>query len=702
MPLKKPSDFFDKDPHEEVNISSVEISEENFDNVFNAFTKYKTYLDDFENKLDTVNFLSDQLSSLQEQVGQALRKEDLDKAILSQLLYVNESISNIENNVKSINEEKLDEIREDSNYLLKKVETFIDEDIPKHQKRLVEFELKYDDQLQKNEEETKLTLSTISDLEEVFEKTIDETKEYFNNYDNRIEYIENYLKKSALGSFKKSLFEKVARIRDDVNINESKIRKQIREVEDVKKDIYEALENLKVESLQKEINSIRSLNKDILDTVVDKVKSESIKANREFSQKISNLEKIYESIEINDKYLREQDEKRSAENTHDPLTPLDKKYATLDDLQNHYRLFINRIQKQLASLGGGGETRFKYLDDISFDMSNPSQHDGKFLRYNSTTDGFEFAEPTTAFAVGVDGPYTLAQVGIGTTSISDSPYSDDDLSLLVYGDTRITGILTVGTESITLNSYSGVIASGDVEVVNGSGGAKYTGIVTAASFTAGLGAGSIGINSTTITGPSILIIDPAAVGDNTGTVRIKGDLIVEGVETKIESQTLEVADKTIGIASTATKLNDAQLDGAGIIIHGSDSDKSLIWDNSNSRLGFSTDVYAPRYFGDGSNLTGINASSTVKQDGSTVGSATTFNFSTNLTAVVNAGIATISADIGLGDLSNVDTSNIGAGATNYLLVYDPTIPGFKFVSPQSLGINNDYNPDPLIDDFGSF
>ena len=132
MPLKKPSDFFDKDPHEEVNISSVEISEENFDNVFNAFTKYKTYLDDFENKLDTVNFLSDKLSSLQEQVGQALRKEDLDKAILSQLLYVNESISNIENNVKSINEEKLDEIREDSNYLLKKVETFIDEDIPKH------------------------------------------------------------------------------------------------------------------------------------------------------------------------------------------------------------------------------------------------------------------------------------------------------------------------------------------------------------------------------------------------------------------------------------------------------------------------------------------------------------------------------------------------------------------------------------------
>lgn len=654
MPLKKPSDFFDKDPHEEVNISSVEISEENFDNVFNAFTKYKTYLDDFETKLDTINFLSDQLSSLQEQVGKTLRKEDLDKAILSQLLYVNESISSIENNVKSINEEKLDEIREDSNYLLKKVETFIDDDIPKHQKRLVEFELKYDDQLQKSEEETKLTLSTISDLEEVFEKTIDETKEYFDNYDNRIEYIENYLKKSALGSFKKSLFEKVARIRDDVNINESKIRKQIREIESVKGEIYKTIEDFKSDSIQSLIDKYSEIE--------------------EFSQKIDRLEKIYEAIEVNEQFIREKVENGEEGNqTSDPLTPLDQKFATLQDLQDHYRLFVNRIQQQLSSLGGGGEVRFEFLDDVDRDAI---KHDGKLISWDNTNRTLTAAPNIT--------------VGVGATT------------LLVEGDVRATGILTVGTDSITLNSYSGVIASGDVEVVNGNGGAKYTGIITAASFSAGIGGGMLGITSTSITGPSVIIIDPAAIGDNTGAVRIKGDLIVEGSETKIESQTLEVADKTIGIASTATKLNDAQLDGAGIIIHGSDSDKSLIWDNSNSRLGFNTDVYAPRYFGDGSGLTGILATSTIKNDGSLVGSATTMNFSTNLDVVVGGNIATITANIGLGDLSNVDTSNIGAGATNYLLVYDPTIPGFKFVSPQSLGINNDYNPDPLIDDFGSF
>jgi len=46
----------------------------------------------------------------------------------------------------------------------------------------------------------------------------------------------------------------------------------------------------------------------------------------------------------------------------DPLTPLDQKFATLDDLQKHYKLFLSRIQQQLSTLGGGGETNLAYMD----------------------------------------------------------------------------------------------------------------------------------------------------------------------------------------------------------------------------------------------------------------------------------------------------------------------------------------------------
>ena len=71
-------------------------------------------------------------------------------------------------------------------------------------------------------------------------------------------------------------------------------------------------------------------------------------------------------------------------------------------------------------------------------------------------------------------------------------------------------------------------------------------------------------STATIAAPANLIIDPAVVGDNTGLVRIKGDLFVDGTTTQINSTTLEIADFVVGIASTAT--SDLLTDGAGIQI----------------------------------------------------------------------------------------------------------------------------------------
>ena len=79
-------------------------------------------------------------------------------------------------------------------------------------------------------------------------------------------------------------------------------------------------------------------------------------------------------------------------------------------------------------------------------------------------------------------------------------------------------------------------------------------------------------------------------------VFITGDLTVSGDQTIINTTVLEVEDINIGIASTSPKLSNAALDGAGITIHGAEGDKTLTWDNSNTRLAFNTDVYAPNYY----------------------------------------------------------------------------------------------------------
>lgn len=46
----------------------------------------------------------------------------------------------------------------------------------------------------------------------------------------------------------------------------------------------------------------------------------------------------------------------------DPLTPLNQKFITLDELNKHYNIFLSRIQQQLSTLGGGGESNLTYMD----------------------------------------------------------------------------------------------------------------------------------------------------------------------------------------------------------------------------------------------------------------------------------------------------------------------------------------------------
>jgi len=124
---------------------------------------------------------------------------------------------------------------------------------------------------------------------------------------------------------------------------------------------------------------------------------------------------------------------------------------------------------------------------------------------------------------------------------------------------------------------------------------------------------------------------------------------VNGTQTIINTTSLEITDKNIGIGSTSTP-SDSYADGAGITIYGT-TNKTLTWDNSNSRLAFSTNIYAPKYYGDGSTLTNVSAGLALQQSGAVVvgGSATTINFSGATISNVSSGIATITiASAGLG------------------------------------------------------
>lgn len=123
------------------------------------------------------------------------------------------------------------------------------------------------------------------------------------------------------------------------------------------------------------------------------------------------------------------------EKTPDPLTPLNQNYATLEDLQNHYKLFINRIQQQLSTLGGGGEVRLEFLDDI--DRSS-TKINGKYLKYDSSSGKW----------IGDDASsHTYA-----TTSVTTSSYTAtiDDYYIGVNYEGAVTITLPSATDGMKI------------------------------------------------------------------------------------------------------------------------------------------------------------------------------------------------------------------------------------------------------------
>lgn len=46
----------------------------------------------------------------------------------------------------------------------------------------------------------------------------------------------------------------------------------------------------------------------------------------------------------------------------DPLTPLNQDFLTVKEFNKHYKLFLNRIQQQLSTLGGGGEVNLAFME----------------------------------------------------------------------------------------------------------------------------------------------------------------------------------------------------------------------------------------------------------------------------------------------------------------------------------------------------
>ena len=71
----------------------------------------------------------------------------------------------------------------------------------------------------------------------------------------------------------------------------------------------------------------------------------------------------------------------------DPLR--DTNFVTQKQMSEHYSLFLQRIQQQMSTMGGSGEVKLRYLDDIDRSTMTPS-NDNWLLEYDAATKKAKF------------------------------------------------------------------------------------------------------------------------------------------------------------------------------------------------------------------------------------------------------------------------------------------------------------------------
>ena len=219
---------------------------------------------------------------------------------------------------------------------------------------------------------------------------------------------------------------------------------------------------------------------------------------------------------------------------------------------------------------------------------------------DSTNDRVGINKTSPATTLDVAGSIYFSSILRGTSDGSASsptiqPGNDGDTGLYRPAANQI-GFTTAGTNALTIDASQNATFAGTIN----SGAITSTGEVEATALDIN-GNGDISGNLTLggyLAGPATFTIDPAAVGDNTGTVVIAGNLQVDGTTTTINSTTLTVDDKRITLASGS--LNAAAADGAGIEVEISGATyPSIKYDGTNDEWDFNKPI---NLTGDGHDL----------------------------------------------------------------------------------------------------
>ena len=190
----------------------------------------------------------------------------------------------------------------------------------------------------------------------------------------------------------------------------------------------------------------------------------------------------------------------------------------------------------------------------------------------------------------------------GTITVNADP--GQNLSLNTSGGGAID--LNSGDESVQIRSDL-IISSSKTISTAGGAATKFGGDVDMQSNQIG----NLGTPLQSTDAATKQYVDSVIAVPHTGTktfdddVVIGGTLTVKGSTTTIESETLSVADNMVDLNSNMT--SGTPTENAGIrVLRGDESPKSFLWKESQGTWSAEGPITATTYYGDGSNLVGID------------------------------------------------------------------------------------------------
>ena len=216
--------------------------------------------------------------------------------------------------------------------------------------------------------------------------------------------------------------------------------------------------------------------------------------------------------------------------------------------------------------------KIRVQDQIEATVTNDDATHGDSVLFGHADSGVTAASYGSSTAIPVitvdaQGHITAASTATISTSwsITDGTTTetiDGGDTLTVVDGTDINAVVSA-TDTLTINNTS------TLDSVTGRGNTTTNDISVGNITTSGY-----------LRGPASFTIDPAAHGDNTGTVVIAGNLTVNGTTTTVNSNTVEIGDNILVLNSdeTGTPSQDAGIE----VERGTSTNVALRWSESNT------------------------------------------------------------------------------------------------------------------------